>query len=236
MPKTDSRTSPSSIAQRYRVLLETSRSLTGMLSSEELYAAIHRETEKALEASGFYISLYDHGRDLVTLVYYADNGKVSRVGVSYRGSDSEVIRTQQASMVYEHLDDKSLMVLGESDTDITCAAGSAPMIHQGRVIGAISAQSYEAGVYSEEDLALLQGIADLSAIAIDNAQQFAELQQRRRGAEQVEEIGRALTSELDPKRSAGKGHRRGARRVGRGRSQLLRAPSQRARLSRRAHG
>jgi diguanylate cyclase (GGDEF)-like protein len=170
-----------------------------MLSSEELYAAIHRETEKALEASGFYISLYDHGRDLATLVYYADNGKVNRVGVSYRGSDSEVIRTQQASMVYEHLDDKSLMVLGESDTDITCAAGSAPMIHQGRVIGAISAQSYEAGVYSEEDLALLRDIADLSAIAIDNAQQFAELQQRRREAEQVEEIGRALTSELDPK-------------------------------------
>ena len=99
MPKTDSRTSPSSIAERYRVLLETSRSLTGMLSSEELYAAIHRETEKALEASGFYISLYDHGRDLATIVYYADNGEVNRVGVSYRGSDSEVIRTQHASMV-----------------------------------------------------------------------------------------------------------------------------------------
>jgi len=78
------------------------------------------------------------------------------------------------------------------------------MIHKGRMIGAISAQSYDTEAYSEEDLALLQGIADISAVAIDNAQQFAELEQRRREAEQIEEIGRALTSELDPKEVLGK--------------------------------
>ena len=44
----------------------------------------------------------------------------------------------------------------------------------------------------------------MSAVAIDNALQFAELQQRRREAEQIEEIGRALTSELDPKEVLGK--------------------------------
>jgi diguanylate cyclase (GGDEF)-like protein len=175
------------------------RALTGTLSSEELFGAIHKETEEVLEASGFYISLYDQGRDLATIVYYSDQGEVSRVGVSYRGSDSEVIRTQRASMVNDHLDDKSLLVLGENDTDVTSSAISAPMIHKGRMIGAISAQSYDAEAYSEDDLTLLQGIADLSAVAIDNAQQFAELQQRRREAEQIEEIGRALTSEIDPK-------------------------------------
>ena len=107
-------------------------------------------------------------------------------------------------MVNEHLDDRSLLVLGEDGTDVTSSAISAPMIHKGRMIGAISAQSYDTEAYSEDDLTMLQSIADLSAVAIDNAQQFAELRQRRREAEQIEEIGRALTSELDPKEVLGK--------------------------------
>ncbi len=204
MSKPASRVDPTNTSERYRVLLDTTRALTGTLSSDELFAAIHRETAQVLEAAGFYISLYDQGRDLATIVYYADRGEVSRVGVSYRGSDSEVIRTQRASMVNEHLDDESLLVLGEDDTDATCSAISAPMIHKGRMIGAISAQSYDIEAYSEDDLTMLQSIADLSAVAIDNAQQFAELQQRRREAEQIEEIGRALTSELDAKEILGK--------------------------------
>jgi diguanylate cyclase (GGDEF)-like protein len=191
-------------AESYLVLLDTTRVLTGTLTSQELFATIHRETAQVLEATGFYISLYDQGRDLATIVYYADKGEVNRVGVSYRGSDSEVIRTRRASMVNEHLDDRSLPVLGGDDTDATNSAISAPMIHKGRMIGAISAQSYDTEAYSEDDLTMLQGIADLSAVAVDNAQQFAELQQRRREAEQIEEIGRALTTELDAKEILGK--------------------------------
>ena len=204
MSEPATRIDPSTTAERYRVLLDTTRALTGTLSSDELFAEIHRETAQVLEASGFYISPYDQGRDLATVVYYADRGEVSRVGVSYRGSDSEVIRTQRASRVNEHLEDRSLLVLGEDDTDVARSAISAPMIHKGRMIGAISAQSYDTEAYSEDDLAMLQGIADLSAVAVDNAQQFTELQQRRREAEQIEEIGRALTSELDAKEILGK--------------------------------
>jgi len=204
MPSPEVRTGQSSVAERYRVLLDTGRTLTGTLSSEDLFSAIHRETASVLEASGFYISLYDQGRDIATVVYYADRGEIKRVDVSYRGSDSEVIRTQAPSMVNQDLGAVSLMVLGADDTEVTRSAISAPMIHKGRIVGAISAQSYEVGTYSDDDLALLRGIADLAAVAIDNSLQFAELQRRKREAEQIEEIGRALTSELDPKEVLGK--------------------------------
>jgi diguanylate cyclase (GGDEF)-like protein len=78
------------------------------------------------------------------------------------------------------------------------------MTHKGRLLGAVSAQSFEPNTYTPEDLDLLQGIADIAAVAIDNAQHIAELEKRRREAEQVEEIGRALTSSLDPKDVLGK--------------------------------
>jgi len=204
MSPPESRTGSSSVADRYRVLLDMGRRLTSTLSSGELFGVIHKETETVLEASGFYIALYDQGRDLARIVYYADQGEVKHVEISYRGSDSEVIRSRRGSIVEDELDEKALMILGDQASERTRSALSAPMIHKGRIVGAISVQSYEAGAYTEDDLDLLGGIADMAAIAIDNAMHFAELEQRRREAEQVEEIGRALTSELDPKEVLGK--------------------------------
>lgn len=199
MPTSDARTTRSTVGDRYRVLLDIGRTLAGTLSSEDLYTAIHQETARVLEASGFYVSLYDPVRDLATIVYFADRGEVQRVSITYRGSDSEVIRTRGSVLVRDRLDDRSLLHLGEDDTDVTRSAISAPMIHKGRVIGAISAQSYQPQAYTSEDLDLLQGIADISAVAIDNALHIAELERRRREAERVEEIGRVLTSSLDAK-------------------------------------
>jgi diguanylate cyclase (GGDEF)-like protein len=190
-------------ADRYRVLLDIGRTLAATLGEDDLYEEIYRETARAVEASGFYIALHDQSRDLARVVFYADRGVSNRVDVAYRGSDSRVIRSRTASIENGGLRDGSLMVLG-NDKDITVAAITAPMIHHGRVLGAISAQSYENGVYTDDDLHLLQGIADIAAVAVENALQFAELERRRREAEKIEEIGRALTSELDPELVLGK--------------------------------
>jgi diguanylate cyclase (GGDEF)-like protein len=184
-------------AERYRILLEIGHKLAATLSLDELYEAIYRETARAVETSGFYIALHDQGRDLARIVFYADRGQEHRVDVTYRGSDSEVIRSQKATLVNRDLDEKPLLVLGD-ESERTVAALTAPLIHHGKVLGVISAQSYEPGAYREEDLELFEGIADVAAVAIENALQFAELERRRLEAEQIEEIGRALTSELDP--------------------------------------
>ena len=68
----------SSLADRYRVLLDVGRTLTGTLSLEDLYRSIYRETRRVLEADGFYISLYDPSRDLATIVFFADRGEDGR--------------------------------------------------------------------------------------------------------------------------------------------------------------
>ncbi len=107
-------------------------------------------------------------------------------------------------MVEDCLTKRSVMLLGGDESNCTRSAIAAPLLHKGRILGSISAQSYEAGAYTADDLDLLQAIADISAVAVDNAFHVAELERRRREAEQVEEIGRALTSSLDPKEVLGK--------------------------------
>ncbi|HEX9887442.1 MAG TPA: sensor domain-containing diguanylate cyclase [Longimicrobiales bacterium] len=187
----------SRLAERYRALLDIGRTLAGTLSREELFRTIYRETAAVLEAAGFYISMYDQARDLATIVFYADRGQERRVEISYRGSDSEVIREAKPVLIDDRVDLRSLLVLGDESSEVTRAAISAPLLHKGRVLGAISAQSYEAGGYTQADLELLQGIADIAAVAVENAYFVAELERQRREAEQIEEIGRALTSSLD---------------------------------------
>ncbi len=183
---------------RYRVLLDIGHTLTGTLSAEDLYRAIYRETARVLEAAGFYISLYDSDRDEATIVFYADQGRERRVQIRFRGSDSQVIREGVGSIISDEVAQHSLLTLGEEDTEITRSAISAPLRHKGKVIGAISCQSYRADAFDDADLELLQGIGDVAAVAIENARFVEELEIRRREAEQLEEIGRALTSSLEP--------------------------------------
>jgi len=197
MTQADTPTARSSLAERYRVLLDIGHNLARTLSSKHLYRSIYEETSRILEASGFYVALYDRDSDLATVVFYADNGVEKNVSISYRGSDSNVIRLGETALVSDRVENLSLMVLGEEDTEITRSAISAPLLYEGKVVGAISTQSYEPNAYRKEDLELLQGIADLAAVSINNAQHVAELDSRRREAVRIEEIGRAITSSLD---------------------------------------
>ena len=53
-----------------------------------------------------------------------------------------------------------------------------PLASRGQVIGALDVQSVEAGAFSDEDIAVLQTLADQIAVAIDNAYLFTEAQAR----------------------------------------------------------
>lgn len=53
-----------------------------------------------------------------------------------------------------------------------------PLASRGRVIGALDVQSVEAGAFSDEDISVLQIMADQIAVAIDNARLFTEAQAR----------------------------------------------------------
>ncbi|MEX2466746.1 MAG: sensor domain-containing diguanylate cyclase [Gemmatimonadota bacterium] len=204
MAATDGRTPRSSVEERYKVLLETGRILTSTLSAEELYAAIHTETAKVLNADNFSVSLYDQGRDFERVVFRVQDGEAQEVDIGFRGSDSEVIRASHGVLIDD--DPAAITSLTRIEGDkITCRSGiGAPLVHHGRVVGSVSACSPQAGAYTQDDLALLQGIGDIAAIAIHNALQFAEIEGRRKEAERIEEIGRVLTSERDPNEVLGR--------------------------------
>jgi len=61
-----------------------------------------------------------------------------------------------------------------------------PLRSRGRVIGALTLQSIERESFSQEDIPVLQTMADQVAVAIDNAQLFAEARVNLRKVEEVQ--------------------------------------------------
>jgi signal transduction histidine kinase len=57
---------------------------------------------------------------------------------------------------------------------------AAPMIHNGKVIGAIGAARHEAKPFDDKEIALIKAFADQAVIAIENARLFEEVQARTR--------------------------------------------------------
>lgn len=185
------------IADRYRVLLGIGSALAGVVSEDEIYRAIHAETTRVLEADGFYVALYDRSGDEARVVYWADGGEGRQSHIPFRGSESEVLRTGQPVLITDRLADRSLLTLGKDDSVPTRSAVSAPLREGDEVVGSISVQNYRARAFGEEELELLQGIADVASVAIVNARHVTELERRQREAERMVEIARALLASLD---------------------------------------
>lgn len=190
-------------ADRFRRLLDASRTLGATLGLDELYTEIYRQTANTVHAPAFCLVIYEASRDLARVVYCADRGEGRATDLAFRGSDSEIITTRKPAILNGALADSAVMSTVDEDADPPRSAIVTPLIYAGRVLGTMSAQSYEEDTYTEVDLELLAGLADVAAVALLNSQQFAELERRRREAEQLEEIGRALTSKLDPDQVVG---------------------------------
>lgn len=199
MPSLESSPGRPSLAERYRVLVDVGHKLARTLSPDELYRSIYKETSRVIEAGGFYVALYDQATDVATVVFYADRGTEQNVEIRYKGSNSDVLRNGRSTLLNDRAADHSLMILGEDGTELTRSAISAPLLYEGAIIGAVSVQSYEPNAYDQDDLELLQAIADLSVVAINNSHHVTELVARQREAERIEEIGRAIAGSLEAK-------------------------------------
>jgi len=72
-----------------------------------------------------------------------------------------------------------------------------PLISRGQVIGALTVQSTEEAAFSDEDITVLQTMADQVANAIENARLFEETQHLAQRERTISEITSKLRSALD---------------------------------------
>jgi diguanylate cyclase (GGDEF)-like protein/putative nucleotidyltransferase with HDIG domain len=141
----------------------------------------------AYEAAGalvardsFYVARYDAGKKEFEFVLQAE-GSDTWVGDRYplgTGPTSQVVLTGETYLV-KGADDpvqRRGATFGETERP-SASAVHVPLKSRGRLVGVLSSQAYRAGAFDDEDIAVLQSLANLVATAFENAEHLAQMRE-----------------------------------------------------------
>ena len=138
----------------------------------ELFRALYDEAARVMDATVFLFALYDEASQTVEVVRQMDGG-VEHEGGSFplgKGFTSEVIRTGSPRLVKKwSLEGPTVRLLYGTEAGELVRPESAavvPILYGDRVLGVLSAQSYRADAYEEDDILNLSAIATQAGTAI----------------------------------------------------------------------
>jgi PAS domain S-box-containing protein len=150
-------------------LNQMAQAVTSTLDLPTLLRTVYEQTARLMDASSFYIALYDEENDEVAFPFVV-NPEGRGDWVQPRPGEGLVDRIV-------HSGQPLLLPRGtaEAGSDVRSWLG-VPMIAGDRVLGAIVVQSYSAeNVYDEEHLDYLLTVASQSAMAVRNAQLYQQI-------------------------------------------------------------
>ncbi len=143
------------------------------ISLDELFAIIHESLGTLINVNNFFIALYDHKSNLITFPYLVDE-----IDQETAPMEADSDRYFTARIVSEakslFLRDKEILrrirKFQMPFVPSKCFLG-VPLLHSGKVIGALVVQSYtHADMYNEDDLKLLESISEQIAVALNKKQ------------------------------------------------------------------
>jgi PAS domain S-box-containing protein len=182
---------------RLTTFAEDARDLT------ELFRAVYDEAERVMDATVFLFGVYDQASETVHVVRQMDRG-VEHPGGSFplgKGFTSQVIRTAAPRLIRRWQSDGPpvrLLYGTEAEKLITPqSAAVVPIVSSERVLGVLSAQSYQPEAYNEADLERLAAIAAQAAPVIERLRTTEQMAlEHERRALQLEAVLATITDAL----------------------------------------
>jgi GAF domain-containing protein/HAMP domain-containing protein len=184
-------------AEQFRLLSEVGARITSLLELDELL----RETVRLVnEVLGYYLVAIGliEGHDLVVKVgagpRWSDPGyQPPRISVG-QGISGWVAQTGEPLLAPDVSEEPRYLPLADSaDTRSELAV---PLRAKSKVIGVLDVQSDQLNAFDESDLVALQSLANLTAIAIEEARLFNAEQRRAEQFRVISEVGASITSIL----------------------------------------
>ncbi|MGM0479987.1 MAG: GAF domain-containing protein [Bacteroidota bacterium] len=178
-----------------KLLSEMGQNIISTHDLEQIFDKMHQNVNKLMDATIFSIRICDYDKHEIDYRYTMESGnRLDSISISMDDYDNYSVwclRNKKEILINDHAKDykkytnKIIVVDGElPESLIFC-----PMMIGDRVIGIISAQSFEKHAYTEYHLDILRTIATYSAIALENANliQDMENQVKIRTAEVVKQ-------------------------------------------------
>jgi PAS domain S-box-containing protein len=167
--------------------------------TEQIYAAIHEAAAKLMPCDVFLITLINNDKTEITAVYAVEAGtRYSPESVPARkGFSADIINNGKSVILKDTPDIEQTRAVRFGSPKRVRSVVAVPMRIGEKVIGMISAQSYEPNAYDEEEQVLLEMLATHAATAIENARLFQEESRRTQIIETMVEIANEIATTQD---------------------------------------
>ncbi|HSK87844.1 MAG TPA: GAF domain-containing protein, partial [Anaerolineales bacterium] len=198
-------------AAELQIINSVQEGLARKLDFQEIVDLVGEKIGEVFAADTVSIGMYDRVRDWVFNTYYADRGQRIPIpeGPAPRPSlTAIVVDTCEPLLVGTSRESEKLGAIRISregeEKDRNESFLGVPIVANKEVIGAVSVQSYQENAFNQNDLWLLQTLANSMSIALENARLFDETQRLLKETEQraaelatVNTVSTALAGELD---------------------------------------
>jgi diguanylate cyclase (GGDEF)-like protein len=194
-------------ADQMSTLYNVGITLTANLEFDQVLRELFERCRQILPMDAFYVAVYDEDTQIVRHPLYYENEAEHEIPARNiyvsPGLSGEVILSRKTI----HLPDTRKKEMRRKHHYIHAGGKpsrsyvGAPMIVGERVVGVISMQNYEPNAYTQEHIRLLETIANVAGVAIENSRLFeqaqAEINQRRHAQESLFQANQDLQIQLN---------------------------------------
>jgi GAF domain-containing protein len=166
----------------YEIIYEVSRTVNSSLDPIEVLSRIAEQVTRAMGVKGCFIRLLDRsGKVLKPAAYFGLSERYAKKGVvevAKSGLDREAF-TGKVVQIADAGSDPRFQYGGEATKEGLASVLVAPLFVEGsRPIGVLRVYTGERREFDEEEIGFLQAIANISAIAIENARMHQTLKRQ----------------------------------------------------------
>ncbi|HNT75646.1 MAG TPA: response regulator [Anaerolineae bacterium] len=182
-----------------QTLIDVSRELSAQLDMQSLLARVAQQTSRLMYVENMLIALYDPARHEIEFVLSMNPAEaiVGERRPANVGLIGQIVQSGQPLWLAPSIARRKGQITEEPVGPEAAAWLGAPLLVGNRVLGAIVVQHYtDPDVYTERHVALLQSIANQTAIALDNARLYQAAEEARAAAESASQAKSAFLATM----------------------------------------
>ena len=190
-----------------QALFEIGRTFSSELNLDTLLNTIYDGVRQLVDASHFYIALYDATSGRMDMVYSIADSERYVAPDSwnvYEGLSQVMVETRAPLCTDDYVAEcrrRGIAPLLPDGTTPRHAWLGIPLIAHDRLVGLMNVSSMREGyVYTAQQVELMATIGVQAAIAIENARLYQRTERQARELATLNQIGHTLNSSLDPQR------------------------------------
>ena len=157
-------------------LSKIGKEITSILDASKLNAALYESVNKLMKADGFGVGVYNKKTNSLDFENYIENGEtLPFLAEKIDEIDSFAIRCFKKQEVIIIQDLEYLLNTQTHGLDPK-ALIYIPLLFKNKAVGVVTVQSFEANVYSESDVTILETLGSYISIALANADVYSIIQ------------------------------------------------------------